>query len=477
MSQHNVYRQGVALFALVAVAACSDSPVAARPGLQSKVAPGLAASLAVTGAAEKLEVIINFDEGVTTSAAVVAAAQNLGAAVRPFKHLSVVGAYITAGQVAALSAIPGVTGVYPNEREPLLLFESVATIKADAVHTQLGITGEGVGIAIMDSGINGLHPDLAFGTKTVQNVKFTGDVANLYCEPTDPCLHAELYVENVVNTDNTSGHGTHVAGIAGGNGTASRLKYKGVAPGADLIGLAVGEGLHIINIMVLAAVDWMIDNRAKYNIQVVNNSWGGRGTFDPNDPVNESMRVAHDAGITVVFAAGNDGPSENTMNRRSVAPWVISVAAGCKFGVFDVTNSQSRCNDGRSHLLADFSSRGIPGDPLQHPDITAPGVRIVSARSYTGTAINALDAPSDARLCGIPVEFVDDYTCASGTSMASPHIAGVIALMEQASKGTLTPDQALTALRASATPMPGYGEWEAGAGYVNALAAVKKVKR
>jgi serine protease AprX len=477
MSIHHAYGRGVALLALVAVAACSDSPVAARSGAAPNVAPELAANLSVIGATEMVEVIINFDENATTSAAVVAAAHNLGASVRPFKHLSIVGAYVAAGQVAALGAIPGVTGVWPNEREPLLLFESVATIKADAVHTQLGITGDGVGVAIMDSGINGLHPGLTFGSKTVQNVKFTGDVAGLYCEPTDPCLHGELYVENVPNTDNSSGHGTHVAGIVGGTGAGSRAKYKGVAPDADLIGLGVGEGLHIINIMVIAAVDWMIDNKEKYNIQVVNNSWGGKGTFNPDDPVNEAMRVAHDAGITVVFAAGNDGPAENTMNRRSVAPWVISVAAGCKFGVYDVTNSQSRCNDGRSRQLADFSSRGVPGDLLQHPDITAPGVRIVSARSYTGTAMNALDASGDAQTCGIPVEFVEDYTCASGTSMASPHVAGVVALMEQASKGTLTPDQALAAIQATATAMPGYAEWEVGAGYLNALAAVKKVKR
>jgi serine protease AprX len=370
-----------------------------------------------------------------------------------------------------------VTGVYANEREPLLLFESVATVKADRVHTELGLTGAGVGIAIMDSGINGLHPDLKFGANLVQNVKFVGDVGTLYCEPGDPCLRSELYAEDVANTDNTSGHGTHVAAAAGGTGAGSRGKYKGVAPGAKLVGLGVGDGLSIVNVMVLGAVDWLIDNKAKYNVKVVNNSWGGRGTFDPNDPINEAMRVLHDAGITVVFAAGNDGPGPNTMNRRSVAPWVISVAAGCKFGVFDATNSQSRCNDGRSRLLGDFSSRGVPGDPLQHPDVTAPGVRIVSARSYTGVVLNALDAPSDAQSCGIPVEFVDDYTCASGTSMAAPHVAGIVALMQQAARNTLTPDQVLAALRSTAVPMPGYGEWEAGAGYADALAAVKKVRR
>lgn len=469
---------GAALLLALAAAACTDAPPTARVAdAPATLAPSLAASLATLSTTDKVEVLLTLDEQATTTATVAAAAQRLGAAVRPFKHVPVVGAYVEAAQVAALAALPGVTGVHPNAREPLLLFESVATIQADKVHQDLGVTGKGVGIGIMDSGVNGLHPGLAFGAKTVQNVKFTGDVAGLYCEPADPCLHADLYLENVQNTDNTSGHGTHVAGIAAGDGSGSRAKYRGVAPGAHVIGLGVGDGLSIINIMVISAVDWIIDNRAKYNIQVVNNSWGGRGAFNPNDPVNAAMRKLYEAGVTVVFAAGNDGPAENTMNRRSVAPWVISVAAGCKFGVFDVTNSRSRCNDGRTRQLADFSSRGIPGDPLQHPDITAPGVRIVSTRSSTGFALNALDAPSDAQSCGIPVEFVDEYTCASGTSMAAPHVAGVIALMEEASKGTLTPDQALAALRATATPMPGFGEWEAGAGYMNALAAVRKVRR
>jgi len=474
--------QRAAALVVLAAAACTDTPsappAAPREGAPSPpISPALETALATAAATDQLEVIVNFDEAATTTEAVVAAARRIGASVRPFEHLSLMGALATPAQVTALAALPGVTGVYANEKEPLLLFESVATIKADRVHADLGVTGKGVGIGIMDSGVNGLHPGLAYGTKTVANVKFTGDVGKLYCEPADPCLHADFYAENVQNTDNTSGHGTHVAGIAGGDGGGSRGKYRGVAPGASIIGLGVGDGLSIINIMVLAAVDWIIENKAKYNIQVVNNSWGGAGTFDPEDPVNESMRVLYENGVTVVFAAGNDGPSQNTMNRRSVAPWVISVAAGCKFGVFDVTNSQSRCADGRSNRLASFSSRGVPGDAIQHPDIVAPGVRIVSARSSTGFVLNALDATSDAQTCGIPVEFVEDYTCASGTSMAAPHVAGVIALMEEASKGKLTPDQALAALQATATPMPGYAQWEVGAGYVDALAAVKKVRR
>jgi serine protease AprX len=167
------------------------------------------------------------------------------------------------------------------------------------------------------------------------------------------------------------------------------------------------------------------------------------------------------------------------LNPYSVAPWVIGVAAGCKIGVTDPTNSADHCQDpaGRAAVLADFSSRGIPGDPLYHPDITAPGVHIVSTRASTGTVLNGLDLNHDARICNIALLNQPYYTCASGTSMATPHIAGVVALMQEAAGGTLQPDQVLSALTSTAKPLPGYATWEVGAGFVDAYAAVMKVKK
>jgi serine protease AprX len=131
---------------------------------------------------------------------------------------------------------------------------------------------------------------------------------------------------------------------------------------------------------------------------------------------------------------------------------------------------------GRDPVLAGFSSRGVAGDPLLHPDVTAPGALIVSGRASTGLIMTGLDAPDDVTTCAIAASHLPFYTCASGTSMAAPHVAGVIALLEQASGGTLTPEQALHALRSTARPLPGYAEWEVGAGYVDALAAVNSVR-
>src|SRR5439155_963085 len=100
----------------------------------------------------------------------------------------------------------------------------------------------------------------------------------------------------------------------------------GVAPGSNLIGIGTGDILFIF--WALAGFDYILQNQDRYNIKVVNNSWGTSGPFDPEDPVSIASKRVHDRGVTVVFAAGNDGPDENTLNPYSVAPWVIGVAAG-----------------------------------------------------------------------------------------------------------------------------------------------------
>ncbi|MGH7256599.1 MAG: S8 family peptidase [Nitrospirales bacterium] len=183
----------------------------------------------------------------------------------------------------------------------------------------------------------------------------------------------------------------------------------------------------------------------------MSNSWGTRGRFSSDDPINIATKAAHDAGLVVVFAAGNDGPDLDSLNPYCVAPWVICVAAGHK--------------DGRT--LADFSSRGIPGDPLYHPTITAPGVDIAAARATTGLVMHTFFAVDVVELGSDAVA----YTAASGTSMATPHVAGTAALM-LAANPELTPDDVKALLQATVTAMPGYREDEVGAGYLNAFEAV-----
>jgi len=495
-------RRWLPVAALVCAAAACDNPreVAAptRPAYLTQQSSlfdaALSAALATAGPTTNLEVIVNYDETATTRDAVTSALLDLGAGVVQFRNFDLLAAVATAAQVTAMAAVPGVQGIYLNR--PLtyyghagsglwLLHESVPTIRADAVQAS-GITGKGMGIAILDSGIDGLYnPDLHYPDHTIQNIKVIFNLSDVvtFKGPTPKPLKqgADLFVENLPNSETSVGHGSHVAGITAALGTASGGYYKGVAPGANLIGIGTGDILFIF--WALAGFDYVLDHQKAYNIKVVNNSWGTSGAFDPKDPINKASKKVHDKGVTVVFAAGNDGPDQNTLNPYSVAPWVIGVAAGCKLVSPDPTNSAIHCADqtgqNRPAWLADFSSRGVPGDPLYHPDITAPGVHIVSTRASTGTVLNALDANHDFDLtssCAISTANEAFYTCASGTSMATPHVAGVVALLQQAAGGSLTPDQVAAAIIKTARPLPGFATWEVGAGYLDALAAVNSVK-
>jgi serine protease AprX len=466
-------------------AACNDAqPLAperapgspnALLGLPATVSvdPVLSNVLRLAAPTEQIGVLVTYDSTANGDAVAGAVRAATTAGIVRFKHLPIVFTLATPAQITRLSTTPGVVSLYSNKQLRYHLAESVPSIRANAVHAA-GYTGKGVGVAILDSGVDGLNADVAYPAHTVQNVKMLGSVEDLMSPDTTP-VAASLFLENLPDTDLNGGHGTHVAGIAAGNGASSGGKYTGVAPGANLIGISTGETIAVF--WALAAFDWLIDNQAKYNIKVVNNSWGTTGAYDPNDPTNVATKEVYKAGIAVVFSAGNEGPGENTLNPYSVAPWVISVAAGCKLFVLDPTNSASQCVDagGRAPVLAGFSSRGVAGDPLQHPDVTAPGVRIVSARSYLGV-VPPLGITSDLNACNIGFQNLDDFTCMSGTSMAAPHIAGVVALMQEAANGKLTPDQVASLLTSTARPLPGYALWEQGTGYADAYAAVQGAK-
>jgi serine protease AprX len=472
------------------LAACQDQagPVGAAPeanpsnllGLSPlvKIDPVLTTLLNLSAPTDRLQVLVTFDETVTNSRNVATALTSVGAGIIKFKNLPMVFAIATPVQIASITTRPGVVGVYSNKQLEYFLAESTRAIRATDAWAA-GYTGKGVGIAILDSGVDGLYNSgLAYPTKTVHNVKYVADAADLVTlDPTLPAPGGALFVANLPTSETSMGHGTHVAGIAAGNGSSSTNGYyKGVAPDASLIGIGAGDALFVL--WALAGLDYILDIREQFNIQVVNASWGSTGAYDPADPINVATRKLYDAGVAVVFAAGNEGPGENTLNPYSAAPWVISVAAGCKMGISpDPTNSAAQCADGRTSLLADFSSRGISGDPLVHPDITAPGVNIVSTRGALGVLMSGLDLPSDLMDCNISTQHLQYYTCAGGTSMAAPHVAGVIALMEEAAKGRLTPAQAYSAITRTARPLAGYAEWEVGAGFVDAYAAARYVRR
>jgi serine protease AprX len=393
------------------------------------------------------------------------------------EELAMVAVPVTAGQVRTLAKSAGVRSIWGNRELRYYLHQATVLAGVDRLRTDpqfrspIGLPASGRGnfsVVINDSGIDGSHADLQFGNHVVQNVQLLTDTATL------TGFTPLLAVEDLPNTDTHVGHGTHVAGIVGGTGARSGGLYEGVAPGARLIGVGSGAGLFILN--ALGGFEWSLANQFLYGIRVINNSWGGSGEFDPDDPIVIATRKATDRNIVVVFSAGNSGPGLDTLNIYAKAPWVISVAAGTKEGG-----------------LIDFSSRGTPiwerltdANPFNDfdaPDITAPGTgrgfdinadrftsAIVSVRATSNVVANGADADTE-----IPPAFVPFYTQISGTSMSSPFVAGVVALMLEADP-TLTPAEVEDILRRTATPMPGFNEFAVGAGYVNAFAVLDAVK-
>lgn len=357
----------------------------------------------------------------------------------------------------------GLISIYQDRPLQYFLDESVAYIGADAARTAFQATGAGVGVGVIDSGIDGTHGDFP---NMGRNVKILAPVSGLP-------LGGALYLDTP-NSDLTSGHGTHCASTIAGSGARSGGKYQGVAPGATLVGVGAGDVITIL--YGLQGFDFLLapDVREAHNIRVISNSWGTSGSrFAPLDPISIATKRAYDLGITVVFAAGNEGPGQDTLNPYSASPCVISVAAGTAKDTLGALNPL--VSQDLPGALADFSSRGVPGDALHHPDITLPGVNIVAARATTGNP--AIVPPYLGLDLLHPEPF---YSSISGTSMATPHLAGVVALMLEVNPA-LNMDGVLDALTSTAKPMHvveggasrQLALWEAGAGYADAYAAVR----
>ncbi len=357
-----------------------------------------------------------------------------------YAALHMVAVRLDAETLDVVAAIPGVLVAYRNEPMQALLDRSADYVGATTVWDTYGYTGHGVTVAVMDSGIDGSHPDIRYGANLVENVVPTKSSTGLVDGSRD----------GVVSSD-PDGHGTHVAGIIAGTGRAmggaGDAPYLGVAYQAKLVGFQAGllddEGeVSFESLTVLEGFNWALEHRQQYGIDIVSNSWGANGEFDPRSPVNLATLNLYKAGLVVIFAAGNEGDEGgHTLNKYAVAPWVLSVAAG------DYLNA-----------VPSFSSTGTDpqesGLAYDHPDVVAPGVGITSARSLQGTPV--------------PTSPSGFYSAKSGSSMATPHVTGVAALLLEANPD-LSPDDVMDILTATTTPMPKYEAWEAGAGYLNGL--------
>lgn len=367
-----------------------------------------------------------------------------------YRALPVIVLTTTRANLISISRLTAVRSIYGNRTlqansDPYLALNNAAPVMVDqdliTRNQGMPVSGRNVTVAVLDTGVDGTHGDLA--GRVIQNVKLSDS------QSVPVGFNYPVNAENLPNTDQAYGHGTFVAGVIAGTGMRSGGRYSGVAPGARILGLSAGD----LNLsFVLAGFDYLLTQGAAYNVRAVNCSFSANTVFDVNDPVNVATKLLTEHGINVVFSAGNTGSGLNSLNPYAVAPWVISVGA---------TDQRGR--------LADFSSRGAFGSALFHPTLVAPGVSAISLRATGMNATGALGiAGADTtRLNAGDVPF---YTTASGTSFSAPQVAGTVALMLEANP-ELTPSQVRELLQQTATPMPEYYLHEVGAGMLNAYAA------
>jgi serine protease AprX len=323
-------------------------------------------------------------------------------------------------------------------------------VDAGWLRENLGVDGTGVGVATIDSGASLSHDDLRGGR----------------------IAHWADFVTHQPVAYDDYGHGTHVAGIIAGTGVDSAGGRRGIAPGADLIVLKALDGTgngHISD--VIAAVNYAIANRDRFNIRVMNLSVAA-GVYESaqTDPLARAARRAVQAGITVVAAAGNFGlsptgePQYSSIAAPGNAPWVLTVGAA------DDRGTPDRSDD----VIARFSSRGpaaIDGTPK--PDLVAPGVGIESAADPASTLYSLQPR---ARVWGAASTVSQPYLRLSGTSMAAPVVTGTIALMLQADP-QLTPNAVKAILQFTAEPRADADQSTQGAGLLNARGAVSVARQ
>ena len=287
------------------------------------------------------------------------------------------------------------------------------------------LTGRGVGIAVIDSGISA-HPDL--GDRVILNRNFNA---------------------TVTGTDDAYGHGTAVAGIIAGDGTASTGRYIGIAPEANLINLRVNDGTGAApTSAIMNAILWAVLNKDTFNIRVMNLSL--QATVQEGyqtSPIDAAVEYAWLKGIVVVVAAGNNGPN-SALYAPANDPYVITV------GATDDHGSATAADD----TLAGFSTYGVTQDGFSKPDFVAPGRRVITTLAPNSNF--ALNYP--AYVLG------DQYIQLSGTSVAAPIVSGVAALYVE-SRPNVRPGQLKGVLLATASRLTLTG---AGTGYPDAAAAI-----
>jgi len=316
----------------------------------------------------------------------------------------------------------------------------VRAIGADKVWAQQGLQGQGIGVAVIDSGINSQQ--------------------DLYTSTGYNRIVASVRFNNGYNQSQYDGygHGSHVAGVIGGNGSSSQQNYVGVAPQVNIVNVKVGDDLNQgqgTASTVVQGLQWVLDNKSTYNIRVVNISLNNAlaESYQTN-PICAAAEILWFNKIVVVVSAGNQG--SGAIYPPANDPFVITV------GAVDGKGSDSISDD----VMATFSAYGTTSDGFAKPDLVAPGKDIVGLMGNSGMGMSAAHPANIVTYNGA------NYFRMSGTSAAAPVVAGAAALLVQ-SNPNLTPDQIKYRLMSTANKSwAGYAANKAGAGYLDIYAAV-----
>jgi serine protease AprX len=318
-------------------------------------------------------------------------------------------------------------------------------VNADKVWGE-GNKGQGSTVAVLDTGIYSLHPDL--GERVVHCEDFSGEF--------EGALAADAPVETKGGLcSDPFGHGSFMAGLIAGDGASSYGRYSGIAPKAEIVSIKVAgyDGSTDIS-KILAGIQWVVSHKDAHGIDVLNLSLGSDSAQDRGlSPLNYAVEEAWAAGIVVVVSAGNDGDDPQTMMKPGDDPWVITVGSSNDEGTVPVGDDK----------VPVFSSRGEtrsqPG--LGKPDVVSPGVHTVSLRS-PGSAID--------KKFGDVAAIGRHYFRGTGTSMSTATVSGIAALLLTADP-SLTPDEVKCRLMESARPLAD-GPLAAGRGVVDAYGAI-----
>ena len=403
--------------------------------------------------------IVQADSAQAASTSVRAAG---GQVLNELRVIGGVGAKLTQHQVMTLQRDSKVVAIHKDRR--LQVSEWVpetyypALVGAAELHAA-GVTGQDVTVAVIDTGV--------WGTDGLDNTPADVDRIVAYY---DTILVDDGAVDDGAVDDGAdielaaedwSGHGTHVTSVIVGSRETDANRFQGVAPGANVVAVKAfepdGSGRYID---VIRSIDWVIANKDTHSIRVLNLSFSGNAVSRYwEDPLNQAVMAAWQAGIVVVAAAGNSGPDPMTVGVPGNVPYIITVGA--------MTDNYTPV-DPTDDVLATWSSAGPTFEGFVKPDVVAPGGHMLGIMPNDSWI--ALEHPQYFNANG-------DYFTMSGTSQAAAVVSGIVALMLQA-EPTLSPDDVKCRLMATARPATddngtmAYSVFQQGAGLVDAIAAL-----